>query len=157
MKKGFTLIELLVVVLIIGILAAIALPQYTKTVEKARAAEVLASIRTLKDALEIYYMETGVYPTDPEALNVTIPISSNYDIALDNTLTNIRAVNKKGYSGYIHIRYFPKNVVSPFAGKLLCVANDASASSTALCKSLGGKSLGHYIHMSSGYIAYELN
>lgn len=46
MKKAFPLIELLVVVLIIGILAAIALPQYTKTVEKSRLATVIPLARS---------------------------------------------------------------------------------------------------------------
>ena len=72
-KKAFTLIELLVVVLIIGILAAVALPQYEKAVEKSRAAEAFVMLKHLKDAQEVYYMANGVYATSFEELGEANP------------------------------------------------------------------------------------
>ena len=54
--KGFTLIELLVVVLIIGILASVAVPQYRKAVTKARTVRVLPLLRALANAEESFYM-----------------------------------------------------------------------------------------------------
>lgn len=57
--KGFTLIELLVVVLIIGILSSVALPQYTKAVEKARMTEATATMEALAKGLQMYYLSNG--------------------------------------------------------------------------------------------------
>lgn len=60
-KQAFTLIELLVVVLIIGILAAVALPQYQKTVEKSRAIEAVYVQRSLVPAVNAYYLNNSGY------------------------------------------------------------------------------------------------
>lgn len=71
MKKGFTLIELLVVVLIIGILASVALPQYENAVLKSRAAGLFANLKTLRQAVEVYYMANGKYPVSFSEIDVS--------------------------------------------------------------------------------------
>lgn len=77
--KGFTLIELLVVVLIIGILAAVAVPQYQKAVKKARFAEVKTQINTLMRAIDMYILEHGDVPItfSMDDLDISVPQGKN--------------------------------------------------------------------------------
>ena len=61
-EKGFTLVELMIVVAIIGILAAIAIPQFTKYRARAQNSAALSDLRNTKTDLEGYYAEWTVYP-----------------------------------------------------------------------------------------------
>lgn len=157
MKKGFTLIELLVVVLIIGILSAVALPQYEKAVFKARVATVLPLMRRWYDALAMYKLENGNYNSlDPNALGVDWPEGwatrhgGNCWTGEDpkgiwkchgnmNMRGQITCLYKDGLT---QIRYYQpdESFNTNLAGKRTCYySNNSSAEKN--CKTLGGKKI----------------
>lgn len=98
-SAGFTLIELLVVVLIIGILAAVALPKYQVAVAKARAVEGLVVLSQLEKARSLYYMANGAYPASLEDLDIEVPVSSNYTYTYRNN-AGVLLANEKKRSGF---------------------------------------------------------
>lgn len=77
--KGFTLIELLIVVVIIGILAAIAIPRFASTKEKAFDAAAKSDLRNAMTSQEVYFAENQMYAADPADLNQT----SSQGVTLD--------------------------------------------------------------------------
>ena len=86
-NRAFTLIELLVVVLIIGILAAMALPQYQKAVEKAKITEAIINLRAITEAQKVFYLANGQYAAhdEIELLGVEIPGSVDKNSRVNTT------------------------------------------------------------------------
>lgn len=74
-QKGFTLIELMIVVAVIGVLSAIAIPQYQKYVAKAEVAAALSTMTGVKTNVEAYTVEYGAFPS--AALSAAIGVPSN--------------------------------------------------------------------------------
>ena len=113
-KKGFTMLELLMVVIVIGILASLAIPQYQSFMEKARVAEAKQMIGAIKNAQELYYLEHNRYGTEGEIRGnyITYPTSGNdtfwtYHIITTWNIGYVIGVNRtskdgtaKSYVGY---------------------------------------------------------
>jgi prepilin-type N-terminal cleavage/methylation domain-containing protein len=95
-RKGFTLIELLIVVVIIGILAAIAIPKFATTKDKAKLASVRSDVRNYMTAEEAYFSDFATYGTSAQ-LGTTVALSSGnsykssagvpggYEVVIENT------------------------------------------------------------------------
>jgi prepilin-type N-terminal cleavage/methylation domain-containing protein len=82
-KKGFTLIELMIVVAIIGILAAIAIPNFMNYQCKAKQSEAKSSLGSIRVAQEAYFAEHDTYSTDKNAIGFATKGEGNYSIVID--------------------------------------------------------------------------
>ncbi len=146
LKKGFTLIELLVVVLIVGILAAIALPQYQKAVDRSRFSIMLNVAKAMAEANERFYMINNKYSTKIDELDIEISANivsgsiAYFDwgkctlyVQKGVSCQNIDNLKNKIFYGY----YFGESQVS--RNKILCYVkgNDQNSRYAKVCEGFG--------------------
>lgn len=155
-RRGFTLIELLIVVLIIGVLAAIAVPQYQKAVMKSRFSALMPIAKSIANGNEVYYMEHGTYASNPTSLDVAgkdekYPDGTELDMSAGD-YSFVRAGRDN---------HFPMNYIvyqkhsGKFADNIHCEANENNTMAQEVCQSLGGQ----YIpgSQSDGFVTYVLS
>ena len=137
-NHAFTLIELLVVVLIIGILAAVALPQYQKAVNKTKVAEALTVLSSLVAAEEVYYLANGEYTAEMDNLDVSAPTSNLYIYSCNGG--ECHGWPKNYNVPYIQVNFSRANEVENDAtskpGLRMCVALYANAKAESICKNM---------------------
>ena len=142
-KKGFTLLELLVVVVIIGILATIALPQYQKAVMKSRVTQVIPLIKAVAQAQDVYYLTNNKFAENIDGLDVDFTCPKDWTCIIEaNGYNNILARYKTGTLGVIYYYgSFSHHNVS-FDRKLYCFAKTTDKKAVDVCKSFGPQLLG---------------
>ena len=144
-KKGFTLIELLVVVLILGILAAMAMPQYFKAVERSRMSEAVSLLGSIAGAQQRKYLQINKYVEDYRGLDV-VPAGATGDsyttsdngftITIDGTgyTEGVATATRSSSNGTLNYNY---NLTRYYASNLT-QCNSTEKNGQALCADFCG-------------------
>lgn len=126
-NTGFTLVELLVVVIIIGILAAIALPSFLNQVARARGAEAKANVGAMNRAQQAHFLEQYKFTTNIDDLGLSMDNSTDnfiYDVVVNDNL--ITGVTNRGTSRRTDITSYAGATFYQIGATttILCEAND---------------------------------
>ena len=146
-NTGFTLIELLAVVLIIGILVAIALPQYRRSIERAEAMEALVNLRSLFDSAKRYKAANSQVPMQLNGLDISFfdasaDDSSTFNIGKFQYAFSATTVSVCRINGNYCFHFYYNH---PTRGKdvLTCKLSSTNGKYDWLCEAIGTTNLGN--------------
>ena len=158
MQKAFTLIELLVVVLIIGILAAIALPQYQKAVWKSKAMQLVVAAKAISDEQNAYFLANGVYSEDAEEIPVYPKYASSSFKVREGLFCTLSYSNQGSSQRVSCSMSNPSMALQRYykTGKLMCCSYPAdNYAADKICEGIIGKSTWKNQCGESGCHCYE--